>query len=172
MISSKWNGLSMVAALALASCAYTDWRDSLSAADLAQMDTAVQEALETKKTGESGNWSEAASGHRGTVTPTRTWQSDDERDCRDYQQTVTVGDVTRVGYGSACRAENGAWVGRRSPRYVVAGAQPYRYQSHRLYFGFGYGHHFGHGHYGFGHHDFFGPYPLHPYRYGYPDYWY
>jgi surface antigen len=172
MIRWKLTGLAITSMLALGGCTYTDWRDSFSDLDHAQMNAAVQAALETRQTGESGNWANPASGHRGTVTPTRTWVADDGRDCRDYQQTVTVGDVTRVGYGSACRAANGVWVDRRSPRYVVAGARPYHYRPHRFYFGPGYGHHYGRRHYGFGHHRFFGPYPLHAYRYGYPYYWY
>jgi len=172
MISLRPIGVAIVGALALSACTQTDWRDSLNDVDHAQMNAAVQTALETSKTGESGSWANPASAHRGTVIPTRTWQADDGRNCRDYQQTVTVGDVTRVGYGSACRAGNGVWVDLRSPRYVAAGSQSYRYRPHRLHFGFGYGHRFGRRHYGFGHHHFFGPYPLHAYRYGYPYYWY
>ena len=165
-------GLVIAGALALSACTSATWRDSLSTADRAQMDAAVQAALETRKTGESGNWVNAASTHRGTVTPTRTWRSDDGRDCRDYQQTVTVGDVTRVGYGSACRAGNGVWVNLRAPRYTSADARTQRYRPHRVYFGFGHGHHFGHRHFGFGHRHVFGPYPFYVHRYGYPFYWY
>lgn len=172
MILLRSIGVLIASAIMLGACSTTTWRDSLSAADRAQMDAAVQSALEERKTGESGNWANAASSHRGTVTPTRTWRNDDGRDCRDYQQTVTVGDVTRVGYGSACRAGNGVWVDLRSPRYAIAGSQSYRYRPHRLHFGFGYGHYFGRRHFGFGHRHFFGPYPFYAYRYGYPYYWY
>lgn len=172
MISIRLKFVLLVGALALSACSRTDWRDSLSVADRAQMNAAVQTALETSKTGESGSWASQMNANRGTVIPTRTWQNDDGRNCRDYQQTVTVGDVTRVGYGAACRANNGVWVDIKSPRYVTAGTQPYRYRPHRVHFGFGYGHHFGHRHFGFGHHHWFRPYPLHAYRYGYPYYWY
>jgi len=172
MILLRLTCLSIAGALVLGGCTRTDWRDGLSAADHAQMSAEVQAALESRKTGESGSWAGAANTHRGTVIPTRTWRSDDGRDCRDYQQTVTVGDVTRVGYGAACRVGNGVWVDLRSPRFSVAGAQAYSYRPHRVHFGFGYGHRFGRRHFGFGHHHSFGPYPLHAYRYGYPYYWY
>lgn len=172
MISMKWMACLFAAAIALSGCTSASWRDSLSGADKAQMNSAVQTALEFKKTGESDNWSNAASTHRGTVTPTRTYRSDDGRDCRDYQQTVTVGEVTRIGYGSACRAGNGVWVDLRPPRYTIAGTQPYRYRPHRLHIGFGFGHGFGHRHFGFGHRHVFGPYPYHAHGFGYPHYWY
>ncbi len=172
MISVKALALCVTGAVALTACSHTDWRNSLSGADKAQMNSAVQAALEFKPTGESDNWANAASTHRGTVTPTRTWRSDDGRDCRDYQQTVTVGEVTRVGYGSACRAGNGVWVDLRSPRFTIAGARPYRYRPHRLYYGFGFGHGFGHRHFRFGHRYGFGAYPYHAFGFGYPYYWY
>ncbi len=172
MISLRPIGLSMAGVLAVGACSQIDWRTSLSGADNAQMNAAVQTSLETKKTGESGDWVNLAGTHRGTVIPTRTWRLDDGRDCRDYQETVTIGDITRIGYGSACRAGTGVWVDIRPPRYTVAESQSYRHRPHRLDFGFGYGHHFGHRRFGFGHHHLFSPYPLHAYRYGYPYYWY
>ena len=172
MISMKVMASLFACTAALSACSHVDWRDSLSGADTAQMNSAIQAALEFKKTGESDNWANAASTHRGTVTPTRTWRSDDGRDCRDYQQTVTVGEVTRVGYGSACRAGNGVWVDLRSPRFTIAGTRPYRYRPHRLHIGLGFGHHFGHRHFGLGHHYGFGAFPHHAYGFGYPYYLY
>lgn len=156
--------------LALAGCAGGSWRDALTPEDLSAMAQAVQTALESNRTGEGTNWANPESGALGTVTPTRTWQSDGSN-CRDYQETVTVEGVTRLGYGSACRAANGVWVDRRRPIYDTPAAYDDAVRT-RLTLGFGYGHYFGHGHYGLGHYPFY-PYPWYHYRYGYfPYYWY
>jgi surface antigen len=155
--------------LALSACAGTSWRDALTPDDRSAMTRAMQTALESNRTGEGTNWANPAGGALGTVTPTRTWRSG-ESDCRDYQQTVTVGGTTRLGYGSACRAANGVWIDRRSPVYDTPAAYDDAVRT-RVTLGFGYGHHFGHGHYGLGHYPFYS-YPWYGYRYGYPFYWY
>jgi surface antigen len=160
--------------LAVSACTGGGWQDALSADDRSMMAEAMQTALEFTRTGEGTNWANPASGNLGTVTPTRTWQSGDERDCRDYQQTVTVVGTTRVGYASACRAASGVWIDRRSPIYDTPAAYDDAVRTRlTIGFGFGYGHHFGHGHYGLGHHYPFGYDPWYDYRYGYPRYhWY
>lgn len=77
--------------------------------DKRTMHTSTQKSLETTKTGETSAWSNPDSGHSGTVTPVRTYQTADGKNCREFQQAVTVGGKTEKAYGTACRDENGNW---------------------------------------------------------------
>jgi surface antigen len=65
-------------------------------------------ALETAPSGKPVAWSNPDSGHSGTVTPVRTYQSDGTY-CREYQQTVTIGGKQEQSYGTACRQPDGSW---------------------------------------------------------------
>jgi surface antigen len=53
-------------------------------------------------------WTNPDSGHSGTVTPVRTYQSGGTY-CREYQQTVTIGGQQERSYGTACRQPDGSW---------------------------------------------------------------
>lgn len=66
-------------------------------------------ALENNRTNQSSSWHNPDSGANYTVTPTRTWQSDAGRYCREYQTDVTVGGKTEHAYGTACRQPDGSW---------------------------------------------------------------
>ncbi len=79
-----------------------DQRDKRMAAE------AQQRALETAPTGKPVAWNNPDSGHSGTVTPTRTYQSGGTY-CREYQQTVTIGGNQEKAYGTACREPDGSW---------------------------------------------------------------
>ena len=82
---------------------YLDQRDR----ELAAQTT--QNQLEHGQTGQSAEWVNPDSGHRGTVTPTRTYQSSSGQDCRDFTQTVTVDGRTETASGTACRQADGSW---------------------------------------------------------------
>ncbi len=73
------------------------------------MQRTSQKALERNRSGQSSGWSNPDSGHRGTVTPTRTYQTAAGRPCREYQQTVTIDGKTERAYGRACRQPDGSW---------------------------------------------------------------
>lgn len=81
---------------------------SLDKADLAYHNKASQAALENAPTGKAKSWSNPDSGHSGTITPTRTFQSDGTY-CREYRQTINVGGKQEEGYGQACRQPDGSW---------------------------------------------------------------
>jgi surface antigen len=68
-----------------------------------------QNALETVPSGTTTTWRNPDSGHSGTLTPTRTFQSSSGQYCREYQQTITVGGKQEESYGTACREPDGAW---------------------------------------------------------------
>jgi len=70
---------------------------------------AAQKALETTPTGKPVAWSNPDSGHSGTVTPTKTYQTESGTYCREYQQTVTINGKQEKAYGTACRQPDGSW---------------------------------------------------------------
>ena len=81
---------------------FLDDRDKKMAADSANR------ALETAPSGQSVAWKNPDSGHSGTVTPVRTFQSGGTY-CREYQQTVTIDGKQQPSYGTACRQPDGSW---------------------------------------------------------------
>jgi surface antigen len=65
-------------------------------------------AFETVPTGQTSTWNNPDSGNYGQITPVRTYQSNG-LDCRDFRQTVYVGDQPSTTYGTACRQPDGTW---------------------------------------------------------------
>ncbi len=82
---------------------------SLDRADRLAMQQTSQNALETNPVGRASSWRNPDSGHSGTVTPTRTYQTASGENCREYQQTVTIAGKTENAYGKACRQPDGTW---------------------------------------------------------------
>lgn len=81
----------------------------MDAADKREANRATHNALKSSSTGTSTSWRNPDSGNSGTTTPTRTYQSQNGEYCREYEQTVTIGDETQTAYGSACRQPDGKW---------------------------------------------------------------
>jgi surface antigen len=79
-----------------------DQRDKRMAAE------AQQRALETAPTGQPVSWTNPDSGHSGTVTATRTYQSGNGY-CREFQNDVVIGGKSEKAYGTACRQPDGSW---------------------------------------------------------------
>jgi surface antigen len=131
--------------------------DKLDTFDRQRIIQTTQLALENNKIGEGSNWANPASGHRGTVTPTRTYKSPAGEPCRELQQTVAVEAQTSVAYDSACRRADGVWYSVHYDSLVaaIAGAWPNRA-------GY-YGRPYGHGYYG-------RRYPYYGHRYPYYGY--
>src|SRR5262245_417630 len=70
---------------------------------------AAAKALESAPTGQSVAWKNPDSGHSGTVTPTKTYQSAGGTYCRDYQATVEIEGKKERASGKACRQPDGTW---------------------------------------------------------------
>ncbi len=68
----------------------------------------TQNALETQKVGQTSTWTNPDSGHKGEVTPTRTYTSEGQP-CRDFTQTIYVDGENEEVQGTACRQEDGTW---------------------------------------------------------------
>jgi surface antigen len=81
---------------------------SLDRADRLYAQQATYNALEYRPTGTATTWRNPDSGHYGTVTPTRTFQTAGQ-DCREYQHTVTIEGRPETMTGTACRQPDGSW---------------------------------------------------------------
>ncbi|MEC7490264.1 MAG: RT0821/Lpp0805 family surface protein [Pseudomonadota bacterium] len=82
---------------------------SLDQADRALMRKTSQHSMEKSKDGNTAKWNNPNNGNKGSVTPTKTYQTVSGQYCREYQQTVTVGGRTQEAYGTACRRVDGTW---------------------------------------------------------------
>lgn len=82
---------------------------SLDDNDRRNMEATTQASLEHTQSGSTSTWTNPDSGNSGTVTPSRTYQTDSGQYCREYQQTVTVGGKTEEAFGTACRQPDGSW---------------------------------------------------------------
>lgn len=83
--------------------------DRMDAADRRESERAAQRAFETAPSGQATAWNNPDSGNRGSITPTRTFQTNNGQYCREFQQTVVIGGQEEQAHGTACREPNGSW---------------------------------------------------------------
>ena len=83
--------------------------ESLDKADQMYAQRTAQNSFETAKTGQTQSWSNPDSGHSGTITPIKTYQTQSGQYCREFTQTIQVGGKKEQGYGTACRQPDGTW---------------------------------------------------------------
>lgn len=81
---------------------------SLDKNDIEAHNKAQFDALEYNRTGASASWKNPDTHASGTVTPTRTYHHNGEN-CREYRQTIKIGDKVQEGFGKACRRSDGSW---------------------------------------------------------------
>ena len=99
-----------VVGLYLAGCASYDGPSrTLPASDRALIESTAQNALENNRSGLGSNWSNQETGNTGSVVPLRTFKTASGKNCRDFQQVITVDNVTDVVFDRACRTEQGQW---------------------------------------------------------------
>lgn len=101
--------------LTLAACAGlsgsdTALYDRLEERDVALAAAAMQQTLESAPDGDTRRWANEATGHRGSITPTRTYLGANGHFCRDYREELTVGDEVGRYDHSACRDAAERWV--------------------------------------------------------------
>ena len=82
---------------------------SLDRQDRLEADRAANRAFETAPSNRPVEWRNPDSGHHGTVTPTRTYETARGQPCREYQTEVFVGGRREQAYGTACRDADGSW---------------------------------------------------------------
>jgi surface antigen len=81
----------------------------MDAADRREADETAARALETAPSGNTATWQNPDSGHSGTFTPTRTYQTSSGQYCREFQQTIYIDGEEHRAYGTACRQPDGSW---------------------------------------------------------------
>lgn len=69
----------------------------------------VQSTLERTPTGQTVAWQNPDTGNQYAVTPTRTYRSAGNRDCREYNTWVFIDGYEEEVKGTACRMPDGRW---------------------------------------------------------------
>jgi surface antigen len=101
--------------LMLGACAGLTGSDSTLYQSLADSDVklasrTMQSTLEGAPDGATRSWANEQTGHRGSLTPTRTYVSDSGQFCREYREELVVGAQSGSFYHAACRDGNARWV--------------------------------------------------------------
>jgi surface antigen len=66
-------------------------------------------AFERNASGQPSVWNNPESGNHGQVVPTHTYQLASGQYCREYTQTIWVGNDPQKSSGTACRQADGSW---------------------------------------------------------------
>ena len=66
-------------------------------------------AFERNASGQPSVWNNPESGNHGQVVPTHTYQLASGQYCREYTQTIWVGNDPEKTSGTACRQPDGSW---------------------------------------------------------------
>ncbi len=69
----------------------------------------LSQSLEHAEDGQRIAWNNPDSGARYQITPSRTVQVAENRYCRQYTSTATLGGKVQTVHGTACRQPDGAW---------------------------------------------------------------
>lgn len=73
------------------------------------LETALQDALETKASGIEVSFVSGEAGIEGRINPTRTYRSRSGHWCREFSEVIESGGVQEFRRGLACRADSGGW---------------------------------------------------------------
>jgi len=72
--------------------------------------------MESVRDGTVGGWNNPNTGNNGVFRPTKTFQATQLDStghymvhCREFTQTVWIGNKTQQAYGTACRQRDGSW---------------------------------------------------------------
>jgi surface antigen len=82
---------------------------SLDRADRAHMERLTQSTLETQPSGTTTIWTNPDTDFETTVKPSPAFVDEQGRQCRPFQQTVTLKGDTELIQGLACREADGTW---------------------------------------------------------------
>ena len=83
---------------------------ALADSDVRLASRTMQGALEGAPDGATRSWTNDQTGHRGSLTPTRTYVSDSGYFCREYREELVVGERSGTFHNAACRDETARWV--------------------------------------------------------------
>lgn len=82
---------------------------SLDHADKLYAERTAQNSLEYGKAGVASTWRNPDTGHSGTTTPVRTFQTASGENCRDFETAINVDGKSETATGTACRQPDGTW---------------------------------------------------------------
>lgn len=82
--------------------------DSLAKSDIAKRDEAARGAY-AAPIGEKVTWTNAESGHSGSVISIRDGWNNAGEYCREFRQEIGLRDRTLLSYGTACKRSDGSW---------------------------------------------------------------
>ncbi len=83
---------------------------SLDDVDKMKMQQTNTGTLEFGRSNVTKSWYNPDTRHGGSITPVNTYSNKRGEDCREFHETITIDDVTEVGYGTACRDSAGRWI--------------------------------------------------------------
>lgn len=69
----------------------------------------LNSTLETQPTGRTNQWNNPDTNTTYAVTPTNTYQQQNQRYCREYTTEVIIDGQVETAFGTACRMNNGTW---------------------------------------------------------------
>jgi|TARA_B100001971_G_scaffold47435_1_gene42399 surface antigen len=69
---------------------------------------AFQTTMETLPDGRYGGWNNPNTGNNGVFRPVRTFDNYGAV-CREFTQTIIIGNKPQEGFGMACRENDGSW---------------------------------------------------------------
>ncbi len=73
------------------------------------LETALQDALETKASGTEVSFASGQADIQGRISPTRTYRSRTGHWCREFSEVIESGGVRELRRGLACRLDSGGW---------------------------------------------------------------
>jgi surface antigen len=82
---------------------------SMDKTDRLYMEQQTNRALETAPINQQSTWRNPDTGNNGYITPRRTYQNPDGRYCREFSQTINIGQRREEATGTACRNPDGTW---------------------------------------------------------------
>jgi surface antigen len=77
--------------------------------DRAHLVAAMREMLEYGEPGTKNGWINPDNGHWGTLTFLRAYREREADACRDIDETITIGGLTRSTIVTACQKNGGPW---------------------------------------------------------------
>lgn len=107
--------LALLLALPLGACAALESADPDTYSRLSQQDVAIaarlmQQTLESAPDGATRRWTNDGTGHAGTITPVKTYVTQNGYFCRDYREEIALADGGQRFFHTACRTEDARWV--------------------------------------------------------------
>lgn len=83
---------------------------SLETSDRSMADAKLQLALEKSISGEATRWENPESGVSGSVTPLKTWKTDEGTYCRAFSEKIVLASGKSLNRrGIACRTQSAVW---------------------------------------------------------------